>query len=121
MTNNEIRLLTLQRIINRDPVSQGVPFRFMSILNQCPPESQRDMIDECKGSLCRALFNKNAAQSFWSIFEKIYFLIVNNSSDDVQNLYRKLDSNLIKSCPDFDTLSIKYFISVVKEGIQHDN
>ncbi len=118
LTNNEIRLMTLQRIISRDPVSQGLPLPFMPILNQCPPEKQKDMIDECKGSLCRALFNKNAAQSFWSIFEQIYFLILKNPYDDVQNLYRKLDSTLIRNCPDFDALSVKYFISVVKDGIQ---
>ncbi|MGD1820187.1 MAG: hypothetical protein ACPKOI_09970 [Pleomorphochaeta sp.] len=118
LTNNEIRLMTLQRIINRDPVSQGFPLSFVPILNQCPPEKQKDMIDECKGSLCRALFNKNVAHSFWSIFEHIYFLIINNPSDNVQDLYRKVDSTLIKKCPDFDTLSIKYFISVVKDGIQ---
>ncbi len=118
LTNNEIRLMTLQRIINRDPVSRGLPLPFMPILNNCPPEKQKDMIDECKGSLCRALFNKNAAQSFWSIFEQIYFLIIENPADDVQNLYRKLDSTLIKNCPDFDALSVKYFISVVKDGIQ---
>lgn len=118
LTNNEIRLMTLQRIINRDPVSQGLPLSFLPILNQCPPEKQRDMVDECKSSLCRALFNKNAAQGFWSIFEKIYFLILNNPSDNVQNLYRKVNPILIKNCPDFDTLSVKYFISVVKDGIQ---
>lgn len=118
LTNNEIRLMTLQRIINRDPVSQGLPLSFMPILNQCPPEKQKDMIDECKGSLCRALFNKNAAHSFWAFFEHIYFLILNNPSNNVQDLYRRVDPVLIRKCPDFDTLSIKYFISVVKDGIQ---
>lgn len=118
LTNNEIRLLTLQRIINRDPISQGVPLPFLQILNQCPPEKQKDMIDECQSSLCRALFNKNVAQSFWAIFEQVYFLILNNPTYDVQNLYRNLSQDLVKSCPDFDTLSVKYFISVVKEGIQ---
>lgn len=118
LTNNEIRLMTLQRIINRDPVAQGLPLSFIPLLNQCPPERQKDMIDECKSSLCRALFNKNAAQSFWSIFEQIYYLILNNPNDEVQHLYRKVDSSLIKNCPDFDVLSIKYFISVVKDGIK---
>ena len=118
LTNNEIRLMTLQRIINYNPVSQGVPLSFMEILNQCPPEKQNDMIDECKGSFCRALFNKNLAHCFWSIFENIYFLILNNAADSVQELYRKINPTLIRACPDLDTLSIKYFISVVKDGIK---
>jgi hypothetical protein len=118
LTNNEIRLMTLQRIINRDPISKGVPFPFTPILNQCPPEKQKDMIDECQSTLCRALFNKNAAQSFWEIFEKIYLLIIENSTYGVQELFKKLDRGLINNCPDFDTLSVKYFIAVIKEGVQ---
>jgi hypothetical protein len=118
LTNNEIRLMTLQRIINRDPISRGVPLPFTSILNQCPPEKQKDMIDECQRTLCRALFNKNAAQSFWEIFEQIYLLIIENPTYGVQDLFKKIDPSLIYNCPDFDTLSVKYFIAVIKEGIQ---
>ena len=33
LTNNEIRLMTLQRIINRDPLGQGIPPSFVSIYN----------------------------------------------------------------------------------------
>lgn len=118
LTNNEIRLMTLHRIINRDPIEQGVPLSFMPILNQCAPEKQKDMLDECQGSLCRALFNKNMAQNFWSLFEKIYSLIISDPTANVQHLYGVLNMELVKSCPDFDTLSVKYFISVVKDGIQ---
>lgn len=118
LTNSEIRLMTLQRIIHRDPISQGIPTPFIPIYNLCPPEKQKEMLDECKSTLCRALFNKNAAQSFWEIFEQIYLLITHNPNDSVQSLFLKLDRTLINSCPDFDTLSVKYFISVVKEGIQ---
>ena len=32
LTNNEIRLMTLQRIINRDPLGQGIPPSFVSII-----------------------------------------------------------------------------------------
>ncbi len=118
LSTNEIKLLTLQRIISRDPVGNGVPISFMPIQKQCPPERLSDVLDECKQTLCRALFNKNAAESFWSIFECVYTLIVNNPKDDVQNIYNKVDSGLIEQSPDFDTLSIKYFIAVVKDGIQ---
>lgn len=65
LTNNEIRLMTLQRIINRDPLGQGIPPSFVSIYNTWPPERQREMLEDCQGALCRALFNKNAADGFW--------------------------------------------------------
>ena len=50
----------------------------------------------------------------------IYFLIytlINNVNDDVQSVYTKIDHQLIESHPNFDILSVKYFISVLKEGL----
>ncbi|MGL4607869.1 MAG: hypothetical protein ACRCU3_10450 [Eubacteriaceae bacterium] len=120
LTNNEIRLLTLQRIINRDPLSQGISRSFVKIYSTWPPERQNDMLEDCQSSLCRALFNKNAASGFWNLFENTYNLIIANPADTVQNIFVKLQSipNCINRCPDFDVLSLKYFISIVKDGIQ---
>ncbi|MDD3400361.1 MAG: hypothetical protein PHT58_01840 [Eubacteriales bacterium] len=119
LTTNEIRLLTLQRIINRDPVEQGVPLSFFPLLYACPPERQKDLVDECQRTLCRALFNKNAAESFWSIFESVYNAIITSPNDDVKCIYSNLDRRLCASSPDFDVQSLKYFISVVKDGVQN--
>lgn len=118
LTANEIRLLTLQRIINRNPVEQGVPVSFFPILNTCPPERRKDLIDDCQGTLCRALYNKNAAESFWSIFEGVYKAIMASPHDDIQSIYNKLDRTICTTSPDFDAQSLKYFIAVVKDGIQ---
>ena len=120
LTNNEIRLMTLQRIINRDPLGQGIPPSFVSIYTTWPPERQREMLEDCQGALCRALFNKNAADGFWYLFENTYQLIVEHPDDSVQSLFTKIHAipNCIVRCPDFDALSLKYFISVVKDGVQ---
>lgn len=121
LTNNEIRLFVLQRIINRNPVEKGVPTSFIPIYNTWPPEYQKDMLDECKQSLCRALFNKNAANSFWTLFESIYNTAVKCPQYDVQHIYLSIDNDVKKLSPDFDILSLKYFISVVKDGVHDDN
>lgn len=120
LTSNEIRLMTLQRIINRDPLSQGIPPSFVSIYNTWPPEKQKDMLEDCQRSLCSALFNKNAADAFWYLFESTYQLILNNPNEGVQKLFVKLRAvpNCTDRCHDFDVLSLKYFISVIKDGIQ---
>ena len=112
--------MTLQRIINRDPVNRGIPFSFMNIINCWSPEKQQDMLEECQAALCRALFNKNAADGFWNLFEHTYSIIISNPKYSVQNIFSELQklSNCIQRCPDFDVLSLKYFISVVKDGIQ---
>ena len=110
----------LQRIISRDPLSQGIPTSFIPIYNSWPPERQREMFEDCQGSLCRALFNKNAADGFWCLFENTYQLIIAHPDEPVQQLFVRLQvlGDCVSRCPDFDAISLKYFISVVKDGIQ---
>ncbi|MCQ2434285.1 MAG: hypothetical protein MJ062_03495 [Oscillospiraceae bacterium] len=122
LTNNEIRLMTLNRIINRNPVEKSsVPPSFIPIYSTWVPEKQREMLDECIQTLCKALFNKNAAAEFWGLFENIYSLIVSNPTYTVQQIYQSLDVEKRNASPDFDAISLKYFISVVKDGVQNDN
>lgn len=120
LTNNEIRLLTLNRIIQRNPLEKGITPSFVSIYTVWPPELQREKLEECQQSLCRALFNKNAADGFWGLFEKTYHLIMDNPDKDVQFIFHELvkDEYCISRCPDFDMESLKYFIAMVKDGIQ---
>ena len=120
LTNNEIRMMTLQRIISRDPLNHGIPVSFVPIYASWPPEIQREMLEDCQGSLCRALFNRNAADGFWSLFEHTYQLIVDYPEETVQQLFGRLHAlpNCVSCCPDFDVISLKYFISLVKDGIQ---
>ncbi|MBD5115538.1 MAG: hypothetical protein HDT46_10160 [Ruminococcaceae bacterium] len=122
LTNSEIRLLTLNRIINRNPVEKNsIPPSFIPIYSLWVPEKQREMLDECVQTLCKALFNKNAASEFWSLFENIYSLIIANPVYSVQEIYQSLDTQIRNASPDFDAVSLKYFISVVKDGIQNDH
>lgn len=78
------------------------------------------MHDECIQSLCRALFNKNNADAFWNLFENVYTIIIKQPAAKVQEIYTQIDSDTKKSCVDFDSISLKYFIAVVKDGIQND-
>ena len=121
LTNNEIRLMVLNRIINRNPVEKSIPPSFVSIYSSWPPEKQKETLDECIQSLCRALFNKSAAAEFWTLFEAVYKQIINNPTKDVQEIYRDIDIDVKNGSPDFDAVSLKYFISVVKDGIQDEN
>lgn len=122
LTNNEIRLMALNRIINRNPVEKNsIPISFLSIYSSWVPEKQKEMLDECVQTLCKALFNKNAASAFWGLFENIYSIIVAHPSYTVQEIYQSLDMTIRNASPDFDAVSLKYFIAVVKDGIQNDN
>lgn len=122
LTNSEIRLMTLNRIINRNPVEKSsIPPSFVQIYSSWVPEKRREMLDSCIQTLCKALFNKNAAAEFWGLFENIYTLIIQHPHYDVQAIYQAIDIEKRNASPDFDAVSLKYFISVVKDGIQNDN
>ncbi|MFI8712173.1 hypothetical protein [Brevibacillus brevis] len=118
LTNGEIKLFVLGRIINRNPFAQGCPLPFIPIYNQFPEEKRQEALDDCKLALSRALFNKNCADNFWRLFSNIYHFIVANPTYGLEAIYQNLDMTIATSCPDFDVLSLKYFISTVREGIK---
>lgn len=118
LTAGEIKILAISRIINRDPFEKGPPLPFYLILNSVPDEREKDVILESQLSLSRALFNKNNANTFWRLFENTYSTIIQNPMDNVNVLYDKLDHDIVEQCFDFDVISLKYFISLIKDGIE---
>ncbi|RJE47195.1 MULTISPECIES: hypothetical protein [unclassified Dehalobacter] len=118
LTTTEIRLLVLNRILNQNVIGSNVPRSFINTYIQFPEEKRKNMLEDCQLDLSRALFNSNCQEDFWKLFENIYNVIINNPSDDINELYRKLDKNISKRCMDFETLSLKYFISLIKDGIE---
>ena len=118
MTSGEIKLFVLGRIINRNPFDKGCPLPFIPIYNSFPPEKQHEALDDCKLALSRALFNKNSAENFWQLFGNIYHTIIDNRTDSVESIFGKLNRDKINGCPDFEVLSLKYFIATVMEGLK---
>lgn len=119
LTNSEIRLMVLSRIINRNPVEESsIPPSFNPIFSRWPPEKQRENLDHCIQTLCRALFNKNAAPMFWRLFESIYSLILEHPTYSVEEIFRSIDEDIRNAQPDFETVSLQFFIAQVKDGIQ---
>ena len=117
LTTSEIRLLVLQRIINSNPLEKGIPAPFIKIVSKYPEEKRQSMIEECQRCLCMALFNNSAAQGFWRLFEEIYTLLMKYQDKEIDFIFQKIDDNIIGECPNFDVLSLKYFIAKVKEGL----
>lgn len=120
LTSNEIRLMVLHRIINKNPLDRGLPISFVDIYNNWPPERRQEMLEECQAALCRALFNKNASDGFWSLFENVYRLIIEHPNETVDRIFQRLRKsyNCGSLCPDFDIISLKYFVAIVKDGVE---
>ncbi len=54
------------------------------------------MLEDCQLDLSRALFNSNCQEDFWKLFENIYNTVIANPQDNVNEIYRNLDKNIIK-------------------------
>lgn len=121
LTNSEIRLMALERIINWNPLNRNLPTSFVPIYNRWPPESQRTNLDNCQQTLCRALFNKTNADEFWQLFERIYEIIISTPTKSINEIYDDIDIDLKEANCDFDIISLKYYISVIKDGIHSGN
>lgn len=117
LTTTEIRLLVLNRILNQNVIGVNVPHSFIDIYVQWPEEKRKNMLEDCQLDLSRALFNGNCQEDFWKLFENIYKTLLCNPTDGIEEIYRKLDKAIVGRCMDFDVLSLKYFISVIKDGI----
>jgi len=121
LTSGEIKTLVIGRLINKNPFEKACPVPFIDIYSSFPPESRKDALEECKIAFSRALFNKNCAEEFWILFNETYNKILDYPNKSVEEIFNLIDRNTKQNCPDFDVLSLKYFIATVKEGLQNDN
>lgn len=117
LTSDEIRLLILNRILNRNPHDKNIPHSFMPIINHLPPEKIKYSIEDAQISLSHALFDKNNKDNFWLLFDNIYCSILERPTDSIDSIFLKLDNNIISKCQHFNVLSMKYFIAIIKDGI----
>jgi hypothetical protein len=121
LTSGQIKTLVIGRLINKNPFEKGCPVPFIDIYSSFPPEARKDALEECKLAFSRALFNKNCAEEFWTLFNETYNKILDYPDKNVEEIFNLLDKNTKKLCLDFDVLSLKYFIATVKEGLLNDN
>lgn len=118
LTSHEIRLLAIARIINRNPLEKGVPSSFYDLIKDLPNHKRQDYVLEGQIGVAKALSNKNNVNNFWQFFENVYFVTLENLKENVNSIFNKIDKALMLNCPEFDSISVKYFISIIKEGIE---
>lgn len=116
----DITLLVLNRIVNNDIMKRGVTPAFEDIYFKLPDTERKDMIEDCKLSIAKTLFDKNNSEYFWTFFGNIYEIIFGNNKLSIDSLFKKVDKSLISKLQFMDFLSVKYLIAVIKDGIDED-
>ena len=115
-------MLIINRIIGVDIFkNKGIPIDFYPIINGKDIETIRDIIHECNSEISLMLFNNSDKSDFWKLFEKIYILVKNNSYKDINNIFDVVKSEKIIRKKVLNEMSAKYFIALIKEGVENEN
>ena len=75
------------------------------------------MIEQCHRSVWISLFNNSAEHGFWKLFEEIYTFLMKYPNRNIAFIFQQIADVVIDECPNFDVLSLKYFIAKIKEGL----
>lgn len=114
---DDIRLMAISRIINRNPLEKGAPSSFYKIIDHLPYHIREELILDGQIGVAKALSNRNNIQSFWKLFEEIYSKVLEYPHEGTKSIHQKLDKQLVSNCPEFDLIPLQYFISTIKDGI----
>ena len=114
---SEIKLLVLNRILTQKVVGAELPKSFLPIYNNYPEENRANLLEDCQLDFSKALFDTTSQDDYWKLFDEVYKLIIDNPRDDINTIFNKLDKSLKYRCRHFNALSLKYFISKIKDGL----
>lgn len=116
---SDIVLLAISRIINTNPLEQGIPKPFASIYSGIAEDERDEIIEKCQADLAKQMCNVNELTPFWSLLASIVSAVRQNPSADVETIYHLIDPNVLEECSGFeDALSYQYFIAIVKGGLK---
>lgn len=121
LTTKEIKLLVLNRLIFKDNISKtDIPISFSVVTRQQDLSNIKEFIEDCNNDIFRMLFDKNNIDAFWKLFEDIYHKVCNNRNLDVNQIYNLIDREKLNNVSFLNFNSAKYFIALIKDGIEHD-
>ncbi len=115
----DIRLLVIQRLLNRNFFEDEIPPEFQDYLESLPPEKlERDVVEESQAGLFRQYLDKNNRKAFWELLEKIVTLLDGDRTMGIKSIYEQIDINTLKACAYMNKYSHLFFISIVKDGLR---
>ena len=118
----DVELLVVNRVIGNDLFSdRGVPLYFLPAVKDMDAEDIIDLLLDCQGKISSTLFNKNNKKNFWLLLEQIMQLIIKHPRENIKSIYSQITPTIKNKIFTLDETSTLYLISIVKEGLQHEN
>ena len=116
----EIKLLIIERLLDRRFYKDDAPAEFMSYLDTLPPEeSVKDVAEDCRNEMLTQYFDKNDRDAFWKLFDEIVTVVEAGPEASIADVYGSIDVKTLKACRHMDPRSKLYFIATIKDGLSH--
>ncbi len=117
MTSDEIRIMALNRIVNSNIMDKGMPICLNEVIGHLSKNDLKDVIEDCKLNISKALFDKNNSDNFWKLFGEIYSLITENPQGTIDEIFVLIDQNKINCVHHLDEMAVKYLVALIMEVI----
>lgn len=119
LTSHEIKMLVLSRLIHKNGINH-TPLCFYPLLDGLKEIEKKELIEDCHDRMARVICDINNSSYYWNLFEEIYKNVSSNPNISVNEIYERLDPQKVNNIQFLDIISTKFFISLVKDGIQYD-
>lgn len=119
---NEIKLMVLSRLLNKNSLIDGISVSFVNYLasiNQSGLD-QTAFINACRDKIFLMVYDKNNSDSYWKLFESIYSIVKSpqNINANIETIFTLLPRERIEAVRHLDRDAVLYFIALVKDAVK---
>lgn len=99
----------------------SIPLDFYDEIRQFDEEERKNVIQDVNSEFAKLLFDKNNKTNFWKFFEKIVIITMQNHTLCINEIFNKLNLSELTKLVDVQTITIKYLIALIKDGLNNEN
>mgnify|MGYP000951716519 FL=1 len=115
----DIRLLVIERLLNRNFYKDEVPEDFKEYMKTLPVEEvEKEVVEDCTSELFTQYFDKNDRNAFWTLFDEIVAILEADIGADIQVVYDQIKIEMLRACGHMTKRAHLYLIATIKDGLQ---
>lgn len=119
----EIYTLIVNRFLGPSIFStrSSIPLDFYNEISQFDEEERKNVLQDVNSEFAKLLFDKNNKTNFWKFFEKIVITTMQNHTLSINDIFSKFNLSELNKLVDVQTITIKYLIALIKDGLNNEN
>lgn len=116
---NDVEMLIVNRLVGIDIFkNRGIPVSFLYLVKNENTDKIKDIILQCNRKISLTLFSKHNKEAFWDFFEVILSLVKKFPNKSIEDIFNIVPIDKKSKISTLNEISTKYFISLLKEGIE---